>query len=160
MLGSSGLNLLVSAGLPKNAAERVVTILTMIHQDLLFALAVGLVGAGLTTLTRARRRIALALLAHADFALAGKTLLALVDTQQPAEVQSGAVRALGGMGDPAIAATRGVAPQEAFDAMIQERVPLRRPQTAQDIGQAVVFLCKADNITGESINVTGGSEMA
>ena len=62
--------------------------------------------------------------------------------------------------NPAIAATRGVAPQEAFDAMIQERVPLRRPQTAQDIGQAVVFLCKADNITGESINVTGGSEMA
>jgi NAD(P)-dependent dehydrogenase (short-subunit alcohol dehydrogenase family) len=39
-------------------------------------------------------------------------------------------------------------------------VPLGRPQTAEDIGQAVVFLCKADNITGESINVTGGSEMA
>ncbi len=31
--------------------------------------------------------------------------------------------------------------------------------TAEDIGQAVVFLCRADNITGESINVTGGSEM-
>ena len=62
--------------------------------------------------------------------------------------------------NPAIAAARGVAPQEAFDAMINERVPLRRAQTAQDIGQAVVFLCKADNITGESINVTGGSEMA
>ena len=62
--------------------------------------------------------------------------------------------------NPAIAATRGVKPQEAFDAMINERVPLRRPQTAEDIGQAVVFLCKADNITGESINVTGGSEMA
>ncbi len=62
--------------------------------------------------------------------------------------------------NPAIAAASGRTPQEAFDAMIAERVPLRRPQTAEDIGQAVVFLCKADNITGESINVTGGSEMA
>jgi putative membrane-bound dehydrogenase-like protein len=51
----------------------------------------------------ARRQIALALLAHSDFALVGKQLLALVDTQQPAVVQSGAVRALGGMTDPAIA---------------------------------------------------------
>ena len=32
-------------------------------------------------------------------------------------------------------------------------------QPTEDIGQAVVFLCRADNITGESINVTGGSEM-
>ena len=34
-----------------------------------------------------------------------------------------------------------------------------RPQTAEDIGQTAVFLCRADNITGESINVTGGSEI-
>jgi NAD(P)-dependent dehydrogenase (short-subunit alcohol dehydrogenase family) len=40
-----------------------------------------------------------------------------------------------------------------------ERVPLGRPQTAEDIGEAVVFLCRADNITGEAINVTGGSEI-
>jgi meso-butanediol dehydrogenase / (S,S)-butanediol dehydrogenase / diacetyl reductase len=61
---------------------------------------------------------------------------------------------------PALAAARGVTRDEAFDGFIKERVPLGRPQTAEDIGQAVVFLCKAENITGESINVTGGSEMA
>jgi putative heme-binding domain-containing protein len=53
----------------------------------------------------ARRQTALALLAHAEFAQVGKDLLTLVDTQQPAEVQSGAVRALGGMTDPVISAT-------------------------------------------------------
>ena len=61
---------------------------------------------------------------------------------------------------PAIAAASGSTREEAWQEWIRTRVPLGRPQTAEDIGQAVVFLCKADNITGESINVTGGSEMA
>jgi NAD(P)-dependent dehydrogenase (short-subunit alcohol dehydrogenase family) len=39
-------------------------------------------------------------------------------------------------------------------------VPLGRPQTPEDIGEAVVFLCRAENITGEALNVSGGSEMA
>ncbi len=61
---------------------------------------------------------------------------------------------------PAIAAARGITPDEAWKSMAVDNVPLRRPQTAEDMGQAVVFLCRADNITGESINVSGGSEMA
>jgi NAD(P)-dependent dehydrogenase (short-subunit alcohol dehydrogenase family) len=60
---------------------------------------------------------------------------------------------------PAIAAGTGVTKEEAWDQAAVKNVPMRRPQTVEDIGQAVVFLCKADNITGESINVTGGSEM-
>lgn len=62
--------------------------------------------------------------------------------------------------NPAIAAATGATPTQAWQSMIEQRVPLRRPQTAEDIGQAVVFLCKADNITGESVNVSGGSEMS
>lgn len=62
--------------------------------------------------------------------------------------------------NPAIAAATGTTPEEAWKATIAQRVPLGRPQTPEDIGQAVVFLCQADNITGESVNVTGGSEMA
>lgn len=58
-----------------------------------------------------------------------------------------------------LALMSGVTPEEAFERFIRERVPLGRPQTPEDIGQAVVFLCRADNITGESINVTGGSEV-
>jgi NAD(P)-dependent dehydrogenase (short-subunit alcohol dehydrogenase family) len=60
---------------------------------------------------------------------------------------------------PAIAAAGGRTKQEAWEEFMKSRVPLGRPQTPEDIGQAVVFLCRADNITGESINVTGGSEM-
>ena len=74
----------------------------------------------------------------------------------PGEVDSAMWRdvllpALGGEGDEA--------QEAAWERFIKDRVPLGRPQTVQDIGQAAVFLCQADNITGESINVTGGSEM-
>ena len=60
---------------------------------------------------------------------------------------------------PVIAATRGISKEQAWEEAAVKNVPLGRPQTVADMGQAVVFLCKADNITGESINVTGGSEM-
>lgn len=60
---------------------------------------------------------------------------------------------------PAIAGIQGGTPEEAWERWIQERVPLGRPQTVEDIGQAVVFLCRAENISGEALNVTGGSEM-
>jgi meso-butanediol dehydrogenase/(S,S)-butanediol dehydrogenase/diacetyl reductase len=59
---------------------------------------------------------------------------------------------------PAIA--RGGSTEEAWQNFIRTRVPLGRPQTAEEIGQAVVFLCRHDAITGEALNVTGGSEMA
>jgi meso-butanediol dehydrogenase / (S,S)-butanediol dehydrogenase / diacetyl reductase len=36
---------------------------------------------------------------------------------------------------------------------------LRREQTPEDIGEAVVYLARADNITGETINVAGGAEV-
>lgn len=60
---------------------------------------------------------------------------------------------------PALGAATGVSGPEAFDAFIKQRVPLGRPQTAEDMGQAAVFLCKADNITGIALNVNGGTEM-
>jgi meso-butanediol dehydrogenase/(S,S)-butanediol dehydrogenase/diacetyl reductase len=60
---------------------------------------------------------------------------------------------------PALAALAGGSKEAAWEQFMKQRVPLGRPQTPEDIGQAVVFLCKADNITGEALNVTGGSEM-
>ncbi len=36
---------------------------------------------------------------------------------------------------------------------------LKREQTPEDIGEAVVFLAKADNITGVALNVAGGAEV-
>jgi meso-butanediol dehydrogenase/(S,S)-butanediol dehydrogenase/diacetyl reductase len=61
---------------------------------------------------------------------------------------------------PAIGAMSGTSAPEAFAAFIQQRSAMGRPQTAADMGQAVVFLCKAENITGVALNVSGGTEMA
>ncbi|MEX1255092.1 MAG: SDR family NAD(P)-dependent oxidoreductase [Dehalococcoidia bacterium] len=60
---------------------------------------------------------------------------------------------------PALAGAQGGSQDEAWERYVRERVPLGRPQSPEDIGQAVVFLCRADNITGEALNVTGGSEL-
>jgi NAD(P)-dependent dehydrogenase (short-subunit alcohol dehydrogenase family) len=61
---------------------------------------------------------------------------------------------------PAIGAVAGVSADEAFRQWIQREVPLQREQTAEDMGQAVVYLCRADNVTGIALNVSGGTEMA
>jgi putative membrane-bound dehydrogenase-like protein len=52
----------------------------------------------------ANRQAALGLLAHAEFETSGQRLFDLVTPDQPAPIQAGAVRALGAMTDPRIAA--------------------------------------------------------
>jgi meso-butanediol dehydrogenase/(S,S)-butanediol dehydrogenase/diacetyl reductase len=46
-----------------------------------------------------------------------------------------------------------------FEAAMANTIPLGRPQTAEDMGQAAVFLANARNITGVSLAVAGGFEM-
>jgi meso-butanediol dehydrogenase / (S,S)-butanediol dehydrogenase / diacetyl reductase len=60
---------------------------------------------------------------------------------------------------PARAASLGVPPEQAFDEFVRRNTPLGREQTPADIGEAVVYLCKADNVTGVALNVAGGIEM-
>ena len=48
---------------------------------------------------------------------------------------------------------------DAFEKRMSERIPLGRPQTAEDMGQAAVFLATAPNVTGIALNVAGGVEM-
>ena len=52
-------------------------------------------------------------------------------------------------------------PREYFDKFVVSRLPLKREQTAEDIGYAVVFLVSDDakNITGQSLNIDGGTRM-
>jgi len=49
----------------------------------------------------------------------------------------------------------------AFDAIVESWVPMRREQTARDIGKAAAFLASDDaqNITGQAVNVDGGIYM-
>jgi NAD(P)-dependent dehydrogenase (short-subunit alcohol dehydrogenase family) len=60
---------------------------------------------------------------------------------------------------PPIMNERSLSQEEAFQGQVKERIPLGRPQTPEDIGQAVVYLCQADNVTGISVIVSGGSLM-
>jgi meso-butanediol dehydrogenase/(S,S)-butanediol dehydrogenase/diacetyl reductase len=46
-----------------------------------------------------------------------------------------------------------------FEQAMKDMIPLGRPQTAQDMGDAAVFLASAPNITGVSLSVAGGYEM-
>jgi meso-butanediol dehydrogenase / (S,S)-butanediol dehydrogenase / diacetyl reductase len=49
--------------------------------------------------------------------------------------------------------------QAAFQEHAAANVPLGRPQSPEDVGQAVVYLAKADNVTGVALNVAGGLVM-
>jgi NAD(P)-dependent dehydrogenase (short-subunit alcohol dehydrogenase family) len=53
----------------------------------------------------------------------------------------------------------GITADEAWRRVINENIPLRRPQQPSDIANMAVFLASkdSDNITGQSINVSGGS---
>ena len=46
-----------------------------------------------------------------------------------------------------------------FEEMMQERIPLGRPQTSEDMGQAALYLASANNVTGVSLSVSGGFEV-
>ena len=56
---------------------------------------------------------------------------------------------------------KGMTAREVFDKYVQERTPLGREQTPEDIGNAVAFLASdaAKNITAQALNVSGGSHI-
>jgi meso-butanediol dehydrogenase / (S,S)-butanediol dehydrogenase / diacetyl reductase len=60
---------------------------------------------------------------------------------------------------PARAGSLGVPVDQAFDAFVRQTTPLGREQTPEDIGEAAVYLCRAENVTGVALNVAGGVEM-
>ena len=55
----------------------------------------------------------------------------------------------------------GLTPRQIFDEVVKDRIPLGRQQTPEDIGNLAAFLASdlAKNITGQAINVSGGSHM-
>jgi meso-butanediol dehydrogenase/(S,S)-butanediol dehydrogenase/diacetyl reductase len=54
---------------------------------------------------------------------------------------------------------KGMSPDDVFNAVVENMIPMRRPQTAEDIGNTVAFLAseEAKEITGQAINVDGGA---
>jgi len=58
-------------------------------------------------------------------------------------------------------AFKGMTARQVFDKRVADLIPLKREQTPEDIGWAAVFLASehARNITGQALNVDGGSVM-
>jgi enoyl-[acyl-carrier-protein] reductase (NADH) len=54
---------------------------------------------------------------------------------------------------------KGMSPDDVFNAVVRNMIPTKKPQTAEGIGNAVVFLAseEANEITGQAINVDGGA---
>ena len=55
----------------------------------------------------------------------------------------------------------GLSPRLLFDRAVEASIPLKRQQTPEDIGNLAAFLASdySRNITGQAINVDGGSRM-
>ena len=49
--------------------------------------------------------------------------------------------------------------REAFEDYVGRNTPLGREQTPADIADAALYLVRAGNVTGVSLNVAGGTEM-
>jgi meso-butanediol dehydrogenase/(S,S)-butanediol dehydrogenase/diacetyl reductase len=60
---------------------------------------------------------------------------------------------------PARAQLLGLPREQVFETYVRQYSPLGREQTPEDIGEAVVYLCRAENVTGVALNVAGGIEM-
>ena len=55
--------------------------------------------------------------------------------------------------------TDAAAHQQKFEEAMASMIPLGRPQTVEDMGQAALYLANAVNVTGVSLSVAGGYEM-
>lgn len=57
-----------------------------------------------------------------------------------------------------IPAYKGMTARQVFDAMIEERIPMKKEQTPEDVADTVAFFVSdgAKNITGQALNVDGG----
>jgi meso-butanediol dehydrogenase/(S,S)-butanediol dehydrogenase/diacetyl reductase len=61
--------------------------------------------------------------------------------------------------NPVLAALYDVPEDQVFARFIQNQTYLRREQVPEDIGEAAVYLCRAENVTGITLTVAGGGEV-
>jgi NAD(P)-dependent dehydrogenase (short-subunit alcohol dehydrogenase family) len=61
--------------------------------------------------------------------------------------------------DPMLAAVYGVPREEAFAHFVRQQTFFHRERTPEDIGEAAVYLCRAENVTGITLTVAGGGEV-
>ncbi len=61
--------------------------------------------------------------------------------------------------NPVLARLYGVPEERVFDDFVRRQTYLKREQTPEEIADAAVWLCRAENVTGISLNVAGGGEV-
>ncbi len=60
---------------------------------------------------------------------------------------------------PAYAPAFGVEPAKLIETIAKIHMPLGRPQTPEEIGEAVLYFCKADSTSGQALVIDGGHAM-
>jgi meso-butanediol dehydrogenase / (S,S)-butanediol dehydrogenase / diacetyl reductase len=61
--------------------------------------------------------------------------------------------------NPVLATLMNVPEDQVFSHFVQRQTHLGREQTAAEIADAAVFLCRAENVTGTTLTVAGGGEV-
>jgi meso-butanediol dehydrogenase / (S,S)-butanediol dehydrogenase / diacetyl reductase len=61
--------------------------------------------------------------------------------------------------NPILAGLYGISEDRVFEEFIQRQTYLKRPQTPEEIADAAVYLCRAENVTGITLTVAGGGEV-
>ena len=61
--------------------------------------------------------------------------------------------------NPVLAGLTGVPPERVFEDFVQRTTYLKREQTPEEIADAAVYLCRAENVTGITLTVAGGGEV-
>jgi meso-butanediol dehydrogenase/(S,S)-butanediol dehydrogenase/diacetyl reductase len=61
--------------------------------------------------------------------------------------------------NPVLSAVSGVPEDRVFEDFIRQTTYLKREQTPEEIADAAVYLCRAENVTGITLTVAGGGEV-
>src|SRR5947199_125857 len=61
--------------------------------------------------------------------------------------------------NPALSALTGVPQDRVFEDFVQRFTYLKRERTPEEIADAAVYLCRAENVTGITLTVAGGGEV-
>ncbi len=61
--------------------------------------------------------------------------------------------------NPILAQMYGVPAERVFEEFVQRFTYLKREQTPEEIADAAVYLCRAENVTGITLTVAGGGEV-
>jgi NAD(P)-dependent dehydrogenase (short-subunit alcohol dehydrogenase family) len=61
--------------------------------------------------------------------------------------------------NPVLAGMLQMPEDRVFAEYIQRQTYLKREQTPEEIADAAVYLCRAENVTGTTLTVAGGGEV-